>query len=274
MHPARMLAPWAIPLLLVAMALAGCAGRPEETNAPSPGSTTQVTSSTPPTSGGVSGFQVIGLRIAPASGADRPLHEDDAARITYTLRNGGTTTEDFLVSYLLNGKVEDLQHVTLPAGGTKDVAWTLPDLHRVRDIRVEVKAGNEKATAEATVSEWPRTGDRVDLGPLALTVNRWLKDQANGGTAVNVTVERRPEPEGNYSLLRVHVLCLAEDGAIAPDGLARPNAPEPGTAAMTDLLLPGCPHMLYGIEVTGEDAATEDIYARILFVERGWTPTG
>ncbi|HWH09336.1 MAG TPA: hypothetical protein VNX21_09055 [Candidatus Thermoplasmatota archaeon] len=266
---ARTLAPW----LLLALLVAGCA-RPDESGDARANDGNATTTTPPPAGGRVAGFRIDGLSIAPAHGEDRPLHEDDAAVIRYTLVNpaseGGPS--DFLVSYLLNGEVQDIHTIRLAPGASKDFEFRLDDLRDLKPIKVEVRAGSEKASAEATVAEWPRTRDRVDLGPMAVTVNRWLKNATDGWTDVNVTVERKEGEAGTYSMLRARILCADARGNVTTAGEARPNVPEPGMAAMTDIHLPGCPETLYGVELSAKDAQDRDIYTHILFVERGWRP--
>lgn len=270
MRDPRKLAGWAAFLLLAPLG-AGCIGSPEESTTPPTGTTT--TPTPPTTNGRVAGFRIEGLAIGPDDGANRTLREDDRARISYTLTNPGTEgSATFLVSYIENGEIKDLPHLTLKAGESKRVERTIDDLRGVTRIDVEVRAGNEKATASATVTAWPRTGDRVDLGPVVLTVNRWLKNATDGWTDVNITAERKLAPDGNYSMLRVRILCADAAGKVEAKGEARPNVPEPGTSAMSDVHLPGCDGTLYGVEFSGKDAAEASIYVRILFVESGWRP--
>ena len=266
---ARTLAPW----LLVSLLIAGCA-RPEESGN---GQADPDTNTTPTGNGNgtrVSGFRIDGLSILPAHGENRTLREDDAAIIRYTLVNPATTggTADYLVSYILNGEVHDIHTLRLAPGESKAFEVRDDDLRDLEPIKVEVRAGNEKATAEATVTEWPRTRDRVDLGPVAVTVNRWLKNETDGWTDVNITAERKDGEVGNYSMLRARILCADARGNVTTAGEARPNVPEPGMSAMSDVHLPGCPETLYGVELSGKDAQGEDVYTRILFVERGWRP--
>lgn len=264
---ARTLAPW----LLLALVLAGCTGKPQESgNPPTNGTSTNGT-----TNGTrAAGFLIQDLAIRPANGENRSLHEDDHAVVRYTLVNPetGGGASDFLVSYLLNGEVQDIHTIRLAPGESKPVEWRMDDLRDLKPIKVEVRAGNQKASAEASVTEWPRTGDRVDLGPVVVTVNRWLKNATDGGTDVNVTAERKDGEAGNYSLLRAHVVCADAKGNVTASGEERPNVPEPGMSAMTDIHLPGCAETLYGVEFTGKDPAGQPIYTRILFVERGWRP--
>lgn len=271
--PARMIAP----LVALAVLLAGCA-RPQESEG-DPTTTTVPTANgttTPPTGTRVTGFLIQELNVTPASGDARALREDDAARITYTLVNpataGGNT--DYLVSFILNGEVVDVTTVRLAAGGTRDVERVIEDLRDMPKVTVAVRAGSEHAAVEATVSQWPRTGTRVDLGPLAITANRWLLNTTDGWTDVNVTIERRLDPDGNYSFLRVRGLCADARGNVTTHGEARPNVPEPGMSAMSDVHVPPCPETIYGVEITALDALDQPIGTRILFVERGWRPAG
>lgn len=267
---ARTLAPW----LLASLMLAGCA-RPDESGNARAGDDANVTTTTPPTqSTRVNGFRIDGLAIEPAHGENRSLHEDDAAVIRYSLVNPATEggTSDFLVSYLLNGEVQDIHTIRLGPGESKDFEFRDDDLRDLKPIKVEVRAGSERATAEATVAEWPRTRDRVDLGAFHFTVNRWLKNATDGWTDVNVTVDRKGGEVGNYSMLRARILCADASGNVTTAGEARPNVPEPGMSAMTDIHLPGCPETLYGVELTAKDAQDQLLYTRILFVERGWRP--
>lgn len=272
MHGARKLAPF----LLLSLLAAGCAGQAEETGGG--GTTTPPTNGAPttttPSRGTATGFRVDDLRIVPAADANRTLHEDDAARITYTLVNpsteGGPST--FLVSYMYDGVVEDVTNLRLAPGESKSYERVIDDLRDLTRITVEVRAGSERAKAEADIAKWPRTGERADLGPVVLTVNRWLKNATDGWTDVNVTAERKAEPMGNYSMLRARVLCADTAGKITGHGEARPNVPEPGTSAMTEIHIPGCPETLYGVEFTGRDADDKPLYLRILFVDASWRP--
>lgn len=271
MHGARKLAPF----LLASLLAAGCAGQAEETGdggvtTPPSGATT----TTPPRAGNAAGFRVDDLRIAPVADANRTLHEDDAARISYTLVNpsseGGAST--FLVSYIYNGAVEDVTNLRLEPGASKSYERVIDDLRDLTRITVEVRAGSERGDTQADIAKWPRTGERVDLGPVVLTVNRWLKNATDGWTDVNVTAERKAEPMGNYSMLRARVLCADTAGKVTAHGEARPNVPEPGMSAMTDVHIPGCPETLYGVEFTGRDAEEKPLYVRILFVDAAWRP--
>lgn len=272
---ARTLAPW----LLLALLTAGCASPDEsgngQTNTP-PTNDSGTTTTTPPTGGGgrVAGFRIDDLSIASADGANRSLREDDHVVIRFTLVNPATGGEPaaYLVSYILNGEVQDIHTLRLAPGERKSFEYRDDDLRDLKPIKVEVRAGDQKATVEASVTEWPRTGDRVDLGPVAVTVNRWLKNATDGWTDVNVTAERKAGDAGNYSMLRARILCADAAGNVTTAGEARPNVPEPGMSAMTDIHLPGCPETLYGVELSARDAEGKDLYARILFVERGWRP--
>ena len=270
---ARTLAPW----LLIALLTAGCARPDESGNGQTSGNGTNGSATTtPPTGSGAraAGFRIDDLAIAMEGGANRTLREDDHVVIRFTLVNAATdgAPAAYLVSYLLNGEVQDIHTLRLAPGERKSFEYRDDDLRDLKPIKVEVRAGDQKATAEASVAEWPRTGDRVDLGPVVVTVNRWLKNATDGWTDVNVTAERKMGDEGNYSLLRARVLCADAKGNVTTAGEERPNVPEPGMAAMTDIHLPGCPETLYGVEFGGKGPQGEDIYTRILFVERGWRP--
>lgn len=266
-------------LVALCVLLAGCA-RPEESEgnaSTTPPTATNGTTTTAPTAPRVGGFLIQDLRLTGAGGANATeLHEDDVAQASYTLVNpateGGTT--DFLVSLIVNGEVLDVTTVRLGPGQTKPVTRVLGDVRDEEGLEVEVRAGSQSASVEATVKAWPRTGERVDLGPIFLTVNRWLLNTTDGWTDVNVTIERRPDPEGNYSFLRVRGLCADAKGNVTAHGETRPNVPEPGFSAMSDLHVPPCEDTIYGVEITARDALDQPFGTRVLFVERGWRPVG
>lgn len=255
--------------------LAGCVGGSGEEANPGTGTTTTPSTNgttTPPTNGGASGFDVVDLQIQPADGRKGTLREDDMILVTWSLRNDGGARASHFMSLLVNGEVRDVQTVTLEPGGARSFEKRFPPWSGEDDLSVEVRAGARKATTSARIDEWPRTGEPVDIGPAVVTVQRWLKNTTSGGTDVNVTVQRKAAPDGNYSMLRAHALCATQDGNVTTHGEARPEAPDPGDVSMTDIRLPGCPDTIYGVDLTGQDAQGEDIYVRILFVERGWRP--
>ena len=267
----RMLAPF----LVVIVLLAGCA-RPEESGGNRTTTVPTTNATTAPTAPRVAGFLIQDLNVTPASGEARPLREDDQAKITYTLVNPATSggTTDFLVSFILNGEVTDVSTVRLSPGESKPMTRSIDDLRDGKPVKVAVRAGSESASLEAPVAAWPRTGERVDLGPIFLTVNRWLLNTTDGWTDVNVTIERRPDPDGNYSFLRVRGLCADPLGNVTAHGETRPNVPEPGMSAMSDVHVPPCEDTIYGVEVTARDALDNPFGTRVLFVERGWRPAG
>jgi hypothetical protein len=256
-------------LLLVALVLAsaGCASRGGSESVGTTTSTPPATTASPFT---LNGFTIAGPTIRTADGREA-LHEDDSAHVKFAVKNERDAPVSRFVTYIENGEVKDTQTIDLKPGESREFEKTIPSLRDLKTLRVEVRAGDQRANASATIEAWPRTGATVDVGPAKVRVERWLKDPLTNEILVNVTVERKPLPEGDYHLLRAHMLCASAAGNVTAHGEARPEVPEPGNVSMSDIRLPPCPDTIYGIDLTG-DAAGTPFYARVLFVEPGWRP--
>jgi hypothetical protein len=252
-------------LSAVVLASAGCA-RPGPSE-----STTTTSAPTVTTPLAVNGFTIAGLNITNADETRAP-HEDDEIHVKYLVRNDRAETFSRFVTYLENGEVVDTQTLRLGPGESRSFDKTLPPLRAAGKLAVEVRAGDQRANASVDVATWPRTGESVDLGPVSVRVERWLQDPDSKELIVNLTVERKALPDGDYHMLRAHALCATATGNVTAEGEARPVVPEPGTTGMMDLRLPGCPDIIYGIDLSGNDAADQPFYWRILFVDSGWAP--
>lgn len=262
--------------LLAGSVLAGCAGTGEgggdESQIVPPPTTQQ-----PPAQGGngfrmtVGGFEIDGPTILPLDGRNRTLREDDGARIAYTLRAPaeGKAVSAF-VTFALNGQIVDVQTVTLQPGDAKAFEKVLPAVRDLKEVRAEVRSGSAKVSAHSPVDPWPRTGETTAFGNVTVRVERWLKDPADGSTLVNVTIDNKDDK--GIAFLHARILCSDEKGNVTAEGFAEPALPTPGSAGMSDIRLPGCPHTLYGVEFKGKESDQTGVYGRILFVEAGWRP--
>lgn len=257
--------------ILIALLAAGCfTGRSDEA-VPTP--TTSPTTVTPPTvPAESSGFKIVDLQIAPADGRDRPLHEDDVAVVTYALVNDANTTASFIVSYIHNGVVEDTQSYRLAAGEARPFERRVGPLFDADNVRIEVRSGSNSAKADESVTPWPRTGETVDVVFGTFQVDRWLKEPVTGNTLVNATMDRHALPAGESFWFGIHVLCSTIGGNVTVRGDERPILPLPGTGTQLNIPLPGCEDVLYGVVITAKDGQDQEVYRRILFVDKDWRP--
>jgi hypothetical protein len=259
---------WTLLLLLVAPALlAGCMGpKAAEATPPSGNGTT-------PVFRGPAGFQVEGPVILSLDGTARPLREDDGALIRYTLKQPAeaANASTALVSFLLNGKVEDVETVTLAPGQSRSWERKVETVRDLPEVRVEVRGGSALGKAAAPVQPWPRLGEWLDMSPrVRVNVDSWSKDDASAQTVVRATVMRGASP---FQEFRAHLLCVDAKGGVKSEGVVRPELqPQPGTAEVLELRLPLCPGETYGVDFKADLPDGTFVYGRVLFVPKGWTP--
>lgn len=265
-----------IVLALLALPLSGCLGddgAPEESTQPTPSG--NVTAPTPGANeSGEGAFLIEGLELR-ANGSDAPatvFHEDDVVEARYTVRHPGSPGKAItrFVTFVVNGEVEDVQQLRLEPDGSRDYTQPLGSMRGRERLDVEVRVAPSAARVNATVEEWPRTGEETRLGNLTLRVHRWLKD-ADGSTLVNVTFRMPSAGAENLTEARAKIICADEAGTITLGGDARPPMPAPGEGGVQDVRLPGCPHTLYGVRFKADEGGRE-VEKRILFVDRGWAP--
>lgn len=265
MRPLR----WTLLLLLVAPALlAGCTG-PEGAEATPPTGA----AGTPPQFRAPAGFELEGPTITPLDGRNRSLREDDGALVRYTLRQpaDAPNASTALVSFLLNGQVDDVDSVTLAPGQSKSFERKIDAVRNLTEVKVEVRAGAANGQASAPVSAWPRVGETLRFDDyFSVEVANWTADTATAQTVVYVTVTRGATP---FHEFRAHLLCLDDKGGVKSVGVSRPELqPQPGASEALQMTLPLCPGETYGVDFKAEVGGGETIYGRVLFVPKGWTP--
>jgi hypothetical protein len=248
--------PTLVPVLALALALAfaGCASRsPNEATANGSGNVTAPTQGAP-------GFLVQDLKVSPGDGRARALHEDDTANVTYTLKNAGQGAASYLVSYILDGAVKDVETVTLDAGATKSFTQPVGPVRGLKAIDVEVRAGDQDARVHTDVTPWPRTLQDVPLGGgLSLHVNGWPVNATTGGWDVNVTLAVQPN-ETAPAEPHARLLCQDASGNVTATGDQLVPIPDVGNWTFATVSEPACPFTLYGMEFE-----TPYAYARVLY---------
>ncbi|HUR67683.1 MAG TPA: hypothetical protein VM370_00425 [Candidatus Thermoplasmatota archaeon] len=261
----------ALTVLLLAGA-AGCTGKPAESTDPTTNST--VTTPPPPSN---ARFEIANISIAPTNDANRTtLYEDDAgATIRYTIRQPADAgKESAFVTYLLNGRIVDVQQLTLESGKEKTYERTVGDLRTNRTIKVEVRAGPAVQRAEASVESWPRAGeDTLSLGPLRIRADYGLLEQ-DSHVLVNLSIDN-VGPEEKLREFRVKMLCAGADGKIEGKTNVKLVPPTVNNSTGVDVTLDDCgdTSTRYGLEfkATGGDGKT--ILGRLLLVPDAWQPT-
>lgn len=270
MRPPR----WTVLLSLMAAPalLAGCTG-PEGAEATQPSQSLPVGEGSGTAFRGPAGFVVEGLAVTPASGQERPLREDDAALVRYVIKQpaDAANASTALVSFLLNGQVEDVQSVTLAPGQSRSFERRVDDVRNHTALKVEVRAGGSVAKAEAAVSAWPRMGEWVAFDDyFRVNVDGRALDETTGETVVRVTVTRGTQP---FQEFRAHLLCLDAQGAVKSQGVSRPELqPQPGAAEVFELRFPSCAEATYGVDFKADVEGGKNVYGRVLFVPKGWKP--
>ena len=243
---------------LSASLLAGCASPPSETQSPPPSPGNSSTNEGNATYDAA--FLLEGPVLRDAQGRERDaFHEDDAVTAHYvialtpTARTGATA----FASFLVNGKVVDIQSVHLEPGARK--AFDPPiDVRNATQVRVEVKVGAADGKANATVAKWPRVGGTLDLGNATVKLSSWQ----NATDRIHVELEVGTPVDGSVAGLHVKLLCLNDKGAVTiRDDQAPDVAPGPGVAVPMDF--PACDEP-YGLALSATEAG-EGASGRILF---------
>lgn len=225
-------------------------------------------------------FVIEDLRVVDEDGNDT-IHEDDRVTVSYAVRNpdasSGSVTR--FVSLAIDGEVVSVDQVTLAPGESKAFDHELGSVRGRESVVAEVRVAPARERVEATVVEWPRTGEQIEIGPLSIRVNRWLKDIEDNSTLVNTTFAMAAAgtgggsaaAAGDLSELRANILCVDASGAVTVVGEVDPDLPETGASGTQDVRLPECEERLYGVRFTGR-LDGERVEQRVLFVERGWQP--
>ncbi|HVM46029.1 MAG TPA: hypothetical protein VM582_08855, partial [Candidatus Thermoplasmatota archaeon] len=220
-------------------------------------------------------FQVTQLVILRPDGTAGELHEDDGGAIVrYTIREADDAprAETAFVSYLLNGRIVDIQQLKLEPGQERTFERKIGDLRDNRTIRVEVRAASSSMKAEAQVLDWPRAGrDSLTLGPLRIRADYGFMEQ-DGRVLVNFTLTNNG-PEQELRDFRAKMLCVSPNGTVRQTNSVRIEPPTAGNSTGVDVLLDDCSgdDMRYGVEFKGR-GADGDLVGRLLLVERGWRP--
>lgn len=257
--------------LLAPGLLAGCTDGGSDAEATSPGTTT------PPAGGGPAArpgsFEIQGPTLRPLDGQDRPLREDDGARVAYTvlLPSTASSSATALVTYLFNGEVEEVQSIQLAPGQSRSFEHTLPAVRNYTELHVEVRAGSASAEASADVSAWPRVSEWLTMGDyFHVMVESWSVDPDTRETVVNAVMKRGVRP---FFEFRSHILCLDEEGGVTSVGSVRPDLqPMPNGVQAFELRLPPCPDETYGVDFKADAEGGQTLYGRVLFVPKGWAP--
>lgn len=259
--------------LVGALALAGCA-RPGESsendNVTTPTSTTPATT-TPSASHNVTGrFVVANLTILAPDGEARQLYEGDRnATVRFVIENPGQASDEEFVSYVVDGRVVDVQQVKLAGGANKTFERKLQDLAVGKSTRIDVRAGAGSKSATVTVNEWPRTDGTLTLGPMKIRTDHGLQ-QLGGRVLVNLSLENVGGM--NATNYRVKMLCADAAGNVQPMTSVPFEAPTAGNATGVDVQLDDCQTTRYGLEFKADGEETEH-WGRILLVPRGWSGT-
>lgn len=252
-------------LLVVPALVAGCMG-PNAAEATQP-------SGVAPTFRGPAGFQLEGPTILPLDGSERGLHEDDGALVRYTLRQpaDAPNASTALVSYLVNGRVDDVETVTLAPGQSKSWERKVDSVRDLSEVRVEVRAGLANGKASAPVTPWPRPGEWTEYGTrFRVDVDSWTRDEAASETVVRATLMRGPSP---FQEFRSHLLCVDAAGAVKSVGVVRPDLqPQPDNAQALEMRFPLCEADTYGVDFKADLPEGGVVYGRVLFVPKGWSP--
>lgn len=265
-------------ILLVAMLLApgllaGCTGGGSDAEAVSPGTTTPPATGGGPPAARPTSFQIQGPTLRPLDGQDRPLREDDGARVTYTILLPSTapSSATALVTYLFNGEVEDVESIQLAPGQSKSFERTIPEVRNYTELKIEVRAGSTSAKASGDVSEWPRIGEWLTMADyFHVMVEGWRVDPDTRETVVSAVMKRGVRP---FSEFRSHILCYDEAGKVTSVGSVRPDVqPLPNGVEAFELRLPPCPHETYGVDFKADAEGGVVLYGRALFVPKGWEP--
>lgn len=266
MRPSRWIS--LLVLLVAPLLVAGCAG-PQGAEATEPTGATGTT----PSFRAPAGFQLDGPTITPLDGRNRSLREDDGALVRYTLRQpaDAPNASTALVSFLLNGEVDDVETVTLAPGESKGFERRIDAVRNLTEVRVEVRAGSASGKATAPVTAWPRVGELLRFDDyFMVNVENWTADAAASHTVVHVTVTRGGTP---FHEFRAHLLCLDEKAGVKSVGVSRPELqPQPGASETLQMTLPLCGGETYGVDFKAEVGGGETVYGRVLFVPKGWTP--
>lgn len=255
--------------LVAALALAGCA-RPGESSE-NDTITTATPVGTPPATTTITGrFVVEDLTILAPDGKARQLYEEDRnATVRFTIAsNGSGGNETEFVSYVVNGRVVDVQQVKLAGGANKTFERKLTNLSVGNDARIEVRAGGGSSSAVVTVLEWPRTDGTLALGPLKIRTNHGLQELGNR-VLVNLTIEN--VGGANATGYRVKMLCADAAGRIATTTSVPFPVPTEGNSTGVDIYVDDCPEgTRYGLEFKADGEGGADLFGRILLVPRGW----
>lgn len=243
-------------LLTLASAFAGCMGGGAESTDTTP----VVTPS--------AHFQVASLNVTPENDSARSLlYEDDgAAVVRYVVRQpADAPRETAFITYLLDGRIVDVQQVAIEPGEEKSFERRVPDLLHRRAIDVEVRAGSSSQKAHADVLLWPRAGsDTLVLGPLKIRADYGLLEQ-DSRVLVNLTLDH-VGPEQTFRDFRVKMLCLGIDGQIHETHNVRVEWPTLGNATGVDVSLEDCRHTRYGLEFKANAEEGREIFGRLLLV--------
>jgi len=257
--------PVLVALLALLPALAGCTGRGAEPMDPE----------VAPSVSSSASFEVASITIRPENDTERGiLYEDDgAAVVRYVVRQPASAPrETAFVSYLLNGRIVDVQQITLAPATERAFERRVEDLRGAVAIEVEVRAGSSTGRAEADVARWPRAGvGSLAFGPLTIRADYGLLEQ-DGRVLVNLTLVN-DGPEQTFRDFRVKMLCVAANGTTAETRNVRVEPPTTGNASGVDVVLEDCKRERYGFEFKANTDDGSEIFSRLLLVPRDWTPT-
>lgn len=234
-------------LTLAALVAAGCAGKPAESGGASSNATTT------PSTGVPAAFTLSGPVLqGPPDREGNAYYEDDAVSAHYEVGLTGTDSgsSTAILSFLVNGKVMDVQTISVHAGETRKFDRAL-SLANASTLHVEVKMGAARGEANATIHKWPRVGETLSLGAGSLRLATWTNHTAGVHLEGDASV-----PEGGR--LSVRLLCLDAKGA------PQPSAPQEPTPGAFTLNFASCPWP-YGLAVSATDAAGATSAGRILF---------
>lgn len=252
-------------LLVVAAGLAGCVGRGQESVQTGGDITPTVTPPAIPT-GPLAHFVVGTLTIRPPDGVDRQLREDDGAAIVRYVVSQPTDapTETAFVTYIVNGRIVDVQNLKLGPGESKEFERRIERPAVGSDIKVEVRAGASVVQAAASVVAWPRPGEPLALGPLTVRLDYGLMER-DGRVLVNVTLDHTG-PEAPIKDFRVKMVCQDASGQLQPTASVRPELPTYGNVTGVDVLLDDCAATRYALEFKADGEDEVSYYGRILLV--------
>lgn len=255
--------------LLLVTAFAGCAGEDEvESGGDIVPPTTTPTSAPLPTGT----FQVAQLAILAEDGTARALYEDDKALVRYVIAQPAQDNRSgtAFVTLLLNGRIIDVQQLTLKPGEEKTFERLIGDLRDNRTLSVEVRAASAVAQVDASVLAWPRAGEgELVLGPMAIRVPYGLMEQ-NGRVLVNLSLDHRG-PEQPFRDFRVKMLCFDAEGKVQETRSVDIAGPSLGNSTGVDVLVDDCTQGFYGLEFKARDDAG-GLVGRMLLVSEDWRP--